>query len=71
QGQLHSKGVFTVDLARAKFKLFRSQLPHPAMFLLQLVQAAVRSGCSEIRFLESSGGLFEGPPGLEMFCAAG
>ena len=55
QGRIDSKGVFTIDFARAFVKLarFGSVLPHA--YLLRAVQAGVAAGADSVR-VESSNG---------------
>ncbi|MEW6281076.1 MAG: hypothetical protein AB1758_20850 [Candidatus Eremiobacterota bacterium] len=48
EGQLDSRGVFTVDWERARQKMGRFGLATPAHALLRMVQAGLRSGAVEV-----------------------
>ena len=57
EGELDSSGELTIDLARSRLRLFKNQLPDPAMYVLKLVQAMVRAQCVSLRFVQSRKGL--------------
>ena len=56
-GQLESSGVLTIDLARCRARLFESRMADPSMYVLKLVQALVRAGCTSLSFYQSRAGL--------------
>lgn len=49
RGAFDSSGRFGIDWSKARVKLGRFQMTHPAGYLLKLVQAGVRLGASQIR----------------------
>lgn len=56
EGQISSRGAFTVDWEAARRKLSKAQLPTPEAWTLKVVQAVVSSGSQlPVRFLRQEG----------------